>query len=113
MNACNLSVIVPVYNGEKYLKSCLESLAVQTLDNMEVIIIDDGSTDDTTDIARTFEETYRHFRVVRQQNSGRSAARNRGLDMAKGEFIAFVDADDFLDPMMYKKLFSTAVKRES
>ena len=109
----NLTVIVPVYNGEKYLKSCLESLAAQTLENIEVIIIDDGSTDDSANIARSFEESYSHFTVFKQQNSGRSAARNRGLDMAKGEFIVFVDADDFLDPLMCEKLFDVAVERES
>lgn len=113
MNECNLTVIVPVYNGEKYLRSCLESLAAQTLENIEVLIIDDGSTDTSTDIARSFGESYSHFTVLRQQNSGRSAARNSGLDVAKGEFIAFVDADDFIDPVMYEELYKTAVGRQS
>jgi glycosyltransferase involved in cell wall biosynthesis len=113
MSDYNLTVIVPVYNGEKYLESCLESIAVQTLENMEVIVIDDGSTDDSADIARSFEEKYNHFAVVRQQNSGRSAARNTGLNRAKGKFIAFLDADDFLDPSMYEKLLQTAAERQS
>ena len=113
MSEYNLSVIVPVYNGDKFLKGCLESIASQTLDNIEVIIIDDGSTDDSAAIARSFGERYSHFKVVNQQNSGRSAARNTGLNRARGKYIAFVDADDFIDPLMYEKLFKTAAERQS
>lgn len=109
----NLTAIVPVYNAENYLKSCLKSLAAQTLGNIEVIIIDDGSTDKSADIAHYFEDTYSHFKVVKQKNSGLSAARNKGLNSAKGSYISFVDADDFLDPLMYEKLFKAAVERES
>lgn len=113
MSKCNLTVIVPVFNGEKYLKSCLKSIAAQTLDKIEVIVIDDGSTDNSADIAHSFEETNSHFTVLRQQNSGRSAARNSGLNIVKGEYIAFVDSDDFVDPTMYEKLYKTAVERQS
>jgi len=113
MDEYKLTAVVPVYNAEKYLKSCLKSLAAQTLGSIEVIIIDDGSTDKSADIAQYFEDTYSHFKLVKQQNSGRSAARNKGLNLAKGSYISFVDADDFLDPQMYEKLFTAAVEQES
>lgn len=113
MSEYNLTVIVPVYNGEKFLKSCLESIAAQTLDNIEVVVIDDGSTDSSADIARSFEEKYSHFKLLRQENGGKSVARNRGLDAAKGKYITFVDADDFIDPLMYERLKKKAVERQA
>lgn len=86
-----VSVIVPVYNGEKYLAEAIESIIKQNYQPLEIIIVDDGSTDKTAEIARQFQEVA-HY--VYQKNSGPSTARNRGIKLAKGELIAFLDADD-------------------
>lgn len=86
-----ISVIVPVYNGEKYLAEALESIRRQDYEPLEVVVVDDGSTDRTGEIARGFDL---NLRYTRQPNRGPSAARNRGLEMARGEIVAFQDADD-------------------
>lgn len=91
------SIIVPVYNGEKYLEECLKSIAKQTYPNIEVIIIDDGSADRSAQICAKFVETDHRFRLYRQANAGVSASRNKGIKLANGEFIIFVDADDLLE----------------
>jgi len=109
MSDFKLSVIIPVYNQDNFLRGCLNSVVAQTLRGIEVIIVDDGSTDQSLHIAREFEERYSHFVVIAQKNMGRSAARNRGIDRACGEYIAFLDSDDFIDPDMYNQLFQLAV----
>jgi len=92
-----VSVIVPVYNVEKYLRQCLDSLKEQTLGDVEFIVIDDGSTDGSGEICDEYAEDSR-FRVFHTENHGLSAARNRGLDEARGEWIEFVDSDDWVEP---------------
>ena len=92
-----VSVIIPVYNAEKYLTQCLQSVAEQTYRDLQVIVIDDGSTDGSLLIAEAFAAKDGRFAVLKQKNSGQAAARNRGLEKATGEYICFVDADDFLD----------------
>ncbi|MBG0820761.1 CDP-glycerol glycerophosphotransferase family protein [Planomonospora sp. ID91781] len=91
-----LSVIVPVYNVEPYLGACLESLAAQTWRDLEVVMVDDGSTDDGARIAEEYRERDPRFRLLRQPNAGLGAARNAGLRRASGEFVAFLDSDDML-----------------
>ncbi len=91
MTRADISVIVPVYNTERYLEEALSSLLAQTLRPAEIIVIDDGSTDGTPEIARAFGNLIRY---VRQDNAGTSAARNHGLRLAQGEMITFLDADD-------------------
>ncbi|OYY65630.1 MAG: hypothetical protein B7Y51_02740 [Burkholderiales bacterium 28-67-8] len=91
MTSADISVIVPVYNTERYLEEALRSLLAQTLRPAEIIVIDDGSTDRTPEIARAFGDVIRY---ARQENAGSSAARNHGLRLARGEMIAFLDADD-------------------
>ena len=113
MSDYKLSVIIPVYNRESFLDSCLRSVAAQTLDNIEVIIINDGSTDNSLDIARSFEQQYHHFFVFNQKNSGLSAARNTGLNRARGQYITFLDSDDFIDPAMYEILYRKALESKS
>lgn len=88
------SVIIPVYNGERYLAEAIESALAQTYQPMEVIVVDDGSTDGSGDIARSFEEV----RYIHQENQGVAAARNRALAAARGEFMTFLDADDIWLP---------------
>jgi glycosyltransferase involved in cell wall biosynthesis len=86
-----ISVIIPVYNGDRFLKQAIESVYSQTYFNVEIILIDDGSTDRTREIATSFPSVIYEY----QENKGVASARNKGLEMAKGEFIAFLDADDF------------------
>lgn len=93
-----ISVIVPVYNGESYLRSCIESIENQTYQKLEIIIINDGSTDGTGKVCVELKETYENIRIITMEDEGVSAARNAGLDQAKGALITFVDADDRLRP---------------
>src|SRR6266545_4664966 len=89
-----ISVVVPMYNVAPYLQTCLESLAQQTMADLEVVMVDDGSTDESPAIAERFAARDPRFRLVRQANAGLGAARNTGVVHAVGEFIAFVDSDD-------------------
>jgi len=91
-----ISVVVPVYNVAAYLETCLESLAQQTSADLEIVMVDDGSTDESPEIAKRFAADDGRFRLVHQANAGLSAARNTGIDHAAGEFLAFVDSDDVL-----------------
>lgn len=108
MNQITLSVIIPIYNVERYIKSCLSSVAAQTISDFEVIMVNDGSADNSADIAREFEERYENFRLFNQPNLGVAAARNRGLENARGSYIAFLDGDDLAIPEAYEKLIETA-----
>ena len=89
-----ISVILPIYNTEKYLKQCLDSLIFQSYKDLEIICIDDGSTDCSGKIADQYVKKDERIRVIHQKNRGESKARNVGLNLAKGEYIAFVDCDD-------------------
>lgn len=99
-----ISLIIPVYNTEAYLDQALRSAAGQTWENMEIICVDDGSTDGSGRILEAFKAADSRFRVIRQDNRGESAARNRGLREATGDFIGFMDCDDWLDRAMYERL---------
>lgn len=90
------SIIVPVYNVEKYLDKCLASILRQTFKNFECIIIDDGSPDNSNAIIDKYVKLDQCFKVIHQKNMGLSAARNAGLDIAKGEYVVFVDSDDYI-----------------
>lgn len=104
-----VSIIVPVYNAEKYLSRCLESLVEQTLKDIEIIAINDGSTDNSLSILERFESYYKDkFKVIDKFNEGAGSARNRGLDIATGEFIKFVDADDYLNLNILDKMYKMA-----
>lgn len=91
-----VSIVVPVYNCEKYVERCIRSLMSQTYRNLEIIVIDDGSTDRSMDVLQTLAETDDRIIVIRQENQGVSAARNQGLDAATGEYLTFVDSDDYV-----------------
>ena len=103
-----LSVIVPIYNVEKYLEQCLESLEAQTFKDMEIILVNDGSTDNSPIIAREHAARDGRFRLVEQPNKGFAGARNTGLEMAGGKYIGFVDSDDYIAVDMYEKLVQAA-----
>lgn len=105
-----ISVIVPAYNAENYLNRALDSIRSQTIfDEMQIIIVDDGSTDKTGMIADEFAGQNKNAVCIHQKNGGESAARNTGLEMAKGEYIGFVDADDWVEPKYYENLYGAAV----
>lgn len=99
-----VSVIVPVFRAEKYLSRCLNSICAQTYCNLEIILIDDGSPDNSGIICDDYAAKDNRIRVIHKQNAGVSAARNDGLDVATGEFITFVDSDDYIAPEMYGTL---------
>lgn len=103
-----VSIIVPVYNNEKYLKECLESLTNQTLTDIEIICINDGSEDKSGNILEEFKNKDDRFIVINQENQGVSVARNYGLKIAKGEYVGFVDSDDYIDLDYYEKLYNNA-----
>jgi glycosyltransferase involved in cell wall biosynthesis len=106
-----ISVIVPVYNVEPYLCRCLDSLLAQTvIAEMEIILVDDGSTDGSGDICDSYASHYANINVVHQRNMGLSGARNSGIDIACGEYIGYVDSDDYVLPDMYETLLKNAEK---
>lgn len=110
MHNCNrplISIIVPVYNMEKYIGQCLESICAQTYKNIEVIIVNDGSTDASERIIRVWQEKDERIVLFEQENQGLAAARNVGIANAKGEYIGFVDADDYIENQMYEALYHT------
>ena len=101
-----ISVIIPVYNVEQYIERCIRSVIVQTYKNLEIIVVDDGSTDNSGRICDKLAQEDNRIKVFHQSNGGVSAARNIGLREAHGEFIGFVDGDDFIDSDMYDYLYS-------
>ncbi len=113
MTVPQISVVVPFYNNQDLLGDCLRSIAAQTFADLEVIMVDDGSTDDGAGIARGMAAADPRFRLIRVQNGGPGYARNRGLEQARGEFLAFVDADDMLPNHAYEKLHDVLVKSGS
>jgi len=103
-----VSVIVPVYNVEKYLDKCLNSLVKQTLKDMEIIIVNDGSTDKSQEIIDNYAKKYKNVISIVKENGGVSEARNLGLKKARGEYIGFLDSDDWVSKDMYKKMYQKA-----
>ncbi|CVI73531.1 Putative glycosyltransferase EpsH [Clostridiales bacterium CHKCI001] len=109
-----VSVIVPVYNTEKYLNACLDSLVNQTLKEIEIILINDGSTDNSGKIIRQYENEYpQKFIVIEQENQGQACARNRGLERSRGIYIGFVDSDDIVEPQMFEKMYERAALKNA
>lgn len=107
-----ISVIIPVFNVELFLQSCLESVKAQTLKDFEAIMVDDGSSDSSGAICDAYARADNRFRVVHQPNQGVSAARNRGLDLAKGDYVYFVDADDEMRPEALEHLYHAITQGE-
>lgn len=104
-----VSVIVPAYNAEKYLHKCLDSLMNQTLEDIEAVVVNDGSTDNSKAILEEYEKKYPGKVVVlHKENGGQASARNLALKVCRGEYIGFLDADDFVQPEMFGKLYATA-----
>jgi len=104
-----VSIIVPVYNVEKYLRRCLDSLVNQTLKDIEIIVVNDGSLDNSEDIILEYLKKYKNIKYYKKENGGLSDARNYGIKYAKGEYLAFVDSDDYVDYSMYSKMYEKAI----
>lgn len=111
-NKPKISIIIPIYNNEKYLKQCLDSAINQTLSDIEIICIDDGSSDNSLDILKNYAQLDNRINYLTQKNSGQSCARNKGLNIAKGEFIAFLDSDDWMQSDMLEKLYYKAKEND-
>lgn len=108
-----ISIIVPVYKVEKYLHRCLDSIVNQTFTDWECILVDDGSPDDSGKICDEYAEKDKRFRVFHQTNAGVSNARNKGLDEVKGEYITFIDSDDWVDENMIRELYNCMVLHQA
>ena len=107
-----LSVIVPVYNVEKYLKKCLTSLVNQTMDNIEILVVNDGSPDNSEKIIQEYAKKYKNIKALKKENGGLSSARNYGLKYATGEYVTFVDSDDWIKEEMYEKMYLKAKEKD-
>lgn len=109
-----VSIIVPFYNVEKYIEKCLTSLVNQTLEEIEIILVNDGSKDNSIKVAKDFEQKYpAKIRYYEKPNGGLGDARNFGIKFAKGEYIAFLDSDDYVEPTMYEEMYEMAIKEKS
>lgn len=106
MNNKQLTVVVPIYNVDKYLKKCINSILNQTFKVSEIILVDDGSLDESGIIADEYASQYKQIKVIHQINGGLAAARNTGIDAATQKYIAFVDSDDYIEQTMYEKLMT-------
>lgn len=113
MDKTKVSIIVPVYNVENYLERCLDSLVNQTLSEVEIICIDDGSTDASAEILEQYEKEFHNIVVIKQKNKGVSIARNNGINIAHGEYIAFVDSDDYVEEDMCEEAYQLAKKHSA
>lgn len=110
MNRPLISIIIPVYNAESYIRRCIESVLSQTYKEIQIILINDGSTDNTLSILEEYSRSDSRIQLINKDNSGVSKTRNIGIDISDGEYIGFVDADDYLEPEMYEKLYN-AIKK--
>lgn len=105
-----ISVIVPIYNSEKFLEACLISLGNQVYENLEIILVDDGSTDSSFKIAKSFAEKDTRFKLFKKENGGQASARNLGLNKATGDFLSFVDSDDTVSPDFFSENLKYFIK---
>ena len=108
-----ISVIIPVFRVEAYLRRCMDSVLAQTYEKMEIILVDDGSDDGCPVICDEYAEKDSRVRVIHQKNAGLSGARNTGIDEAKGEYLAFVDSDDYLSPEFLERLYMACIETDS
>lgn len=112
MDDVKLSIIIPAFNTEKYLPKCLDSVVNQTLKDIEIICIDNNSTDNTLNIFNEYAKNDSRIKIIsNNENKGAASSRNLGLDIASGEYIGFVDSDDFIELEMFEKLYEVAKKK--
>lgn len=110
--AVKISVIVPVYNVENYIRKCLDSIINQTFKEFELIVVNDGSTDQSLEIVKNYESKYDNIIIINKQNEGQGVARNKALEICKGEYIAFVDSDDYIEPNMLKDMYNKSLEKD-
>lgn len=110
---CKISVVVPIYNAEEYLDRCILSIINQTLKDIEIILVNDGSTDNSKNICKKYLEIDNRIIFVDKENEGPSKARNKGLEIAKGEYVSFIDSDDFIDEKFLINLYDEATKNNA
>ena len=108
-----ISVVIPVYNRETTLRKCVDSILAQTYENIEVILVNDGSTDRSEDICRSYEQADSRVSVISKANGGLSSARNAGIDGSHGEYLFFVDSDDWIDSDTLEVLLKTALRKDT
>ena len=108
-----ISVIVPVYNVEEYLPRCVDSIVAQTYRNLEIILVDDGTKDNSDQICDAYAARDSRIKVIHKKNGGLSSARNAGMDIAKGEYFGFVDSDDWIEPETYETMLKLALKYDA
>ena len=113
MKDTKISILIPVYNVENYLRECLDSIIAQTFQDFKVICVDDGSDDKSFEILQEYQKKDKRFSVIRQEHKGVGAARNLALSLAKSKYIQFLDSDDFIEPEMLKEMYDTAVKYDT
>lgn len=110
---CEISIIVPVYKVEPYLRKCVDSILAQTFTDFEVILVDDGSPDNSGKICDEYASKDSRVRVIHKKNGGLSSARNAGIDVARGKYLGFVDSDDYIEKDMYELLYDNIVKEQA
>lgn len=108
-----ISIIVPVYNVEKYLGKCLDTIINQTYKNIEILVVNDGSTDDSDKILKEYYKKDKRIRIINKKNGGLSSARNKGIDKASGKYLSFIDSDDYIENDMIETLYKTIFKEEA
>ena len=108
-----ISVIVPVYNGEEFLSQCLDSILAQTLQDIEILCVNDGSTDNSLKILKGYAKKDKRIQIINQKNQGLSASRNNAMKIAKGEYLSFVDADDYINKQFLEELYNSAIKENA
>ena len=108
-----ISIVVPVYNIERYIEQCVLSICGQTYKNIEIILIDDGSTDGSGNICDNLAERDQRIKVIHKKHGGNATARRDGVNTAKGKYIGFVDGDDWIEPNMYESLYNFAVENDA
>ncbi len=113
MSSPLISVIIPIYNVEKYLQRCLDSVLVQTLSNIEIICVNDGATDNSASILCEFAKKDSRIKIINQENQGLSVARNNGFAVALGTYIYFLDSDDFIHPQLFEITYNLASKENA
>ena len=107
-NNIKVSIVIPVYNMEKHLEQCIDSILNQSLEDIEIICVDDGSTDKSSNILEKYSKRDDRIKIIFQKNKGQGAARNKGLENVKGEYVSFIDSDDWVDKNMLKDLYNNA-----
>lgn len=113
MKKPTISVIVPVYNVQKYLDECIKSILNQTFTDFELILVNDGSTDNSGSICDEYEKSEERVKVIHQENSGVSCARNKGIEISRGQYITFIDSDDFIDKFFFKEAIKVLLENKS